>query len=89
MVEKKSSIAGIDGCPGSDDLKNPKPDYTPCPKCGEDVEIWSDEDKAVCDECGGTVSKEGALSCLEWCEQAVECVGQEKYDEYMSKKKKD
>lgn len=81
-------MAGIDGCPGADDIKNPKLDYVKCPKCREDVEVWSDEDSGLCDNCGGTVTHEGALSCLEWCDKAAECVGEERYREYMDKKKK-
>lgn len=88
MSDKKSSAVGIDGCPGSADIKNPKPSYVSCPKCGEDVEVWSDEVAGVCDSCGGTVTHEGALSCLEWCDKAVDCVGEEKYREYMDRKKK-
>ncbi len=34
------------------------PDEMQCTKCGEPVEIWSDEPEAKCDACGEMVSKD-------------------------------
>jgi len=86
-MDDKKSVTGVHGCPGADDIKNPKPSYIPCPKCGGDVEVWSGEEQTVCDECGGTVTQEGALACLEWCEKAEECVGGGKYRKYLEQNK--
>ena len=67
-------------CPGSDSLRNPRPEEFPCPACGEMVEIWSDEEEARCPACGGTVARELPPSCLAWCARARDCLGPEKYD---------
>lgn len=53
-----------------------------CPKCGEIVEIASIDESAVCDNCGFTIFND-TLNCAMWCEYAVECFGQEKYDQIM------
>ncbi len=36
----------------------PLPGEIEC-RCGAAVEIWSDEDEAVCDACGATVFQDG------------------------------
>jgi DNA-directed RNA polymerase subunit RPC12/RpoP len=46
----------VDKCPGSTGV--PKPSYRKCPKCGAQVEIWSDEEKTKCPKCGATLHKE-------------------------------
>lgn len=33
----------------------PTPMEEQCPHCGQDIEIWSDEDQAACKECGRTL----------------------------------
>ncbi len=70
-------------CPGARFLRQPKPQIIPCPSCGEEVEIWSDEVRGFCRKCGRTVLKNAAASCLDWCEHARECVGAEAYETYM------
>jgi len=70
-------------CPGARFLRQPKPQIIPCPSCGEEVEIWSDEIRGFCRNCGRTVLKDAAASCLDWCEHARECVGAGTYDTYM------
>ncbi|HOO77219.1 MAG TPA: hypothetical protein PLZ73_04950 [bacterium] len=67
-------------CPGSAPIKNPQPDEIICPTCGEETEIWSDEEEAVCPSCGRTVYRELGPSCLKWCASARECLGPAKYD---------
>jgi len=47
------------------------------------VEIWTDEIRGVCSNCGRRMFREGAMSCLEWCKFAQECVGEATYDRYM------
>jgi predicted RNA-binding Zn-ribbon protein involved in translation (DUF1610 family) len=70
-------------CPGAKFLRQPKPEIFACPSCGEEVEIWSDEIRGVCSNCGRTVFREGTMSCLEWCKFAQDCVGEATYDRYM------
>ena len=47
------------------------------------MEIWTDEVRGVCLNCGRAVFRDGYMSCLEWCKFAQECVGEETYDRYM------
>ncbi|MBI5189156.1 MAG: hypothetical protein HZA22_00580 [Nitrospirae bacterium] len=36
---------------------SPSPTVLGCPGCSEEVEVWSDEDAAVCPSCGREVRK--------------------------------
>jgi hypothetical protein len=72
----------MERCPGSRLLRQPKPEVFTCPSCGKEVEIWSDEFKARCRNCGKPVYRSGAMSCLEWCAMAEECVGAQVYDSF-------
>ncbi len=77
----------IFNCPGSEKFKQPAADMVKCPNCGEEVEIWSDEAKAICPKCKGAVARLENQSCLDWCKFARECVGSDIYDKYMKDKK--
>ncbi|MBI4321933.1 MAG: hypothetical protein HY675_25850 [Chloroflexi bacterium] len=67
-------------CPGSTSLKSPMPEYTPCPNCGEEVEIWTDEIKTTCSNCKTTVFKDRKMSCIDWCQFAKDCFGEVEYN---------
>ena len=69
-------------CPGAKILRRPQPEMFDCPSCGEEVEIWTDEIRGKCLNCGQTVFRDGFMSCLEWCKFAQDCVGEEAYDRY-------
>lgn len=73
-------------CPGAKMVRQPKPEMFPCPRCGEEVEIWSDELRGTCPSCGTTVLRDGTVSCLDWCKFGKECVGEESYNKYMKNK---
>jgi len=73
-------------CPGAKFMRQPKPEFFTCPKCGEEVEIWSDEIAGACPKCKQKVMKDGNMSCLEWCKYAEDCVGTEIYEKYMKDK---
>jgi len=60
-------------CPGLSQFMRPAPSYLKCPKCGADVEIWSDEEEARCLTCGMVVCRGRVQSCLDWCEYADKC----------------
>jgi predicted RNA-binding Zn-ribbon protein involved in translation (DUF1610 family) len=61
-------------CPGIKKFVRPVPAYFPCPNCGGNVEIWSDEDTGICDSCNKEVSRPTKeQSCLDWCEYADKC----------------
>lgn len=55
-------------CPGSDVEITVKS----CPKCGEEVELFTGESKVKCSSCGTLVHREKA-SCIEWCPGARQC----------------
>jgi hemerythrin-like domain-containing protein/DNA-directed RNA polymerase subunit RPC12/RpoP len=71
-------------CPGSRTIKEPRPEYINCSNCGKEVEIWTDELKATCRNCGTKVFRAQQASCIEWCPHAKECVGPEVYERLMS-----
>ena len=70
-------------CPGAKVLRQPQPEMFDCPSCGDEVEIWTDEIRGVCHNCGRAVFRDGYMSCLEWCKYGQDCVGEEAYDRYM------
>lgn len=66
-------------CPGSEEIRRPAPEYLKCPKCQSEVEIWTDEKVAECENCGTKVSRDRDNLCINWCDMAEKCVGTEKY----------
>jgi hypothetical protein len=38
-------------CPGDDPVKKHHPEYFICPKCGAEVEMWSDKESSKCSKC--------------------------------------
>jgi len=57
-----------------------------CPNCGYQVELFSDEIKVSCPNCGGAVYQEVMPSCIDWCPAAEECVGPEKWQQLQKEK---
>ncbi len=70
-------------CPGSQSFSQPHPEFINCPFCNAEVEIWTDENKAICPKCKKDITRELQESCLEWCKYAKECVGTDKFEEFM------
>ena len=49
-------------------------DLVICPNCGEEIEIWSDEDSGFCLDCNAEWTKpDKDVSCLDYCEYADTC----------------
>lgn len=69
-------------CPGSSSFAQPKIEVVPCPDCGADVEIWSDEATGQCPSCSRAVIRTATQSCVDWCRYARECLGDEKFRQY-------
>lgn len=42
-------------CPSGDGSENLKLLLIPCPSCGSEIEMFSDEEEAVCEDCGSEV----------------------------------
>ena len=45
-------------CPRTDPTVKSAPELHPCPKCGEELEIWTDEKSATCPSCNAKVTRE-------------------------------
>lgn len=73
-------------CPGSQSFSQPHPESIQCPSCDAEVEIWSDEVKATCSECGKVFMREGEQTCLDWCRYTKECLGDDLYVKFMKNK---
>lgn len=48
----KDERTGYREKPACAELNAPFPEFVTCPKCGEDVEIWTDEEETHCLLCG-------------------------------------
>jgi hypothetical protein len=77
-----------EGCPGSAEIRSPKPEDIRCQKCGEKIEIWSDEPETECKKCGHLNARPIGTSCIEWCAYAKECVGSDKLEKLLKAAKK-
>jgi ribosomal protein S27AE len=66
----------IDRCPGAANIRTPSLTVKKCPRCGAEIEIFSNEVSASCGSCGLVVYNDQA-SCIRWCRYAEECVGPE------------
>jgi predicted RNA-binding Zn-ribbon protein involved in translation (DUF1610 family) len=72
----------VNQCPGATNIRMPRLEVKNCPKCGEEIEIFSNESSAKCSKCGLMIYND-LLSCVEWCEYAKECVGENTYEKVM------
>ena len=53
-----------------------------CPNCGHEIELFSIDTQMPCEHCG-FVADNDTLSCVQWCEHARKCVGDEMYEQMM------
>jgi len=67
-------------CPGQDH-RNLRVELYRCPNCQTEVEIFSDETKVKCYNCGTMVYKERLPSCIDWCASARQCLGEQRWQE--------
>ena len=67
-------------CPGQNP-RNLRAALYKCPNCGAEVEIFSDEMRVKCGECGEYVYRERIPSCIDWCASARQCLGEERWKE--------
>lgn len=54
-----------------------------CPQCGNLIEMFSIDTQMPCEHCG-FVAYNDTLSCVQWCEHAKKCVGEEMYNQMMA-----
>ncbi|MEM2904632.1 MAG: phosphohydrolase [Candidatus Bathyarchaeia archaeon] len=63
-------------CPGALNLRL---DVVLCPECGSELELFTDEYKTTCQNCGKVVFRDLA-ACIDWCPYARKCLAErEKY----------
>lgn len=53
-----------------------------CPNCGQMIEMFSIDTQMPCEHCG-FVAYNDTLSCVQWCQYAKQCVGEEMYEQMM------
>jgi len=53
-----------------------------CPQCGNVIELFSVDTEVTCEHCG-FVAYNDTLSCVQWCQYAKQCVGEEMYERMM------
>ena len=70
----------IEGCQGKP--RTPTLHEKTCPRCGNIIEIFSIDTEVACDNCG-FIAYNDTLSCVQWCEYARKCVGDEMYEQMM------
>jgi anaerobic ribonucleoside-triphosphate reductase len=68
-----------DKCPGTKTILMPTIKLKTCPQCKEEVEVVSTDLKTKCPKCGFVIFNDVA-SCVQWCQYARECVGDELYE---------
>ena len=74
-------------CPGSQQYKQPTPEFYTCPSCHGEIEIWSDEVEVECENCGTPFSRERVQGCIDHCEMARECLGDALYQKMLGRTK--
>ena len=73
----------LDHCPGAANLRTPTLSIKKCPRCGEEVEVFSNDVSVTCSTCGFVVYKD-IMTCVQWCKYAEVCVGEETYKKIMA-----
>ena len=76
----------LDHCPGAANLRTPTISVRKCPRCGEEVEVFSNDVSVTCSNCGFVVFND-ILTCVQWCRYAKECVGEDTYHKIMARMK--
>ena len=70
----------LGGCQGKP--KTPTIQEKICPQCGSVIELFSIDTQMACEKCG-FIAYNDTLSCVQWCQYAKQCVGEEMYDHLM------
>ena len=70
----------IEGCQGKP--RTPTIHEKICPNCGHEIELFSIDTQVACENCG-FIAYNDTLSCVQWCQYARKCVGDEMYEKMM------
>ena len=71
----------MEGCQGKP--RTPTIHEKICPQCGSIIELFSIDTQMACEKCG-FIAYNDTLSCVQWCEYARKCVGDEMYEQMMA-----
>ncbi len=66
----------FEGCQGRP--RTPEILEKTCPNCGALIEMFTIDTEMACEKCG-FVAYNDTLSCVQWCQYAKQCVGEEMY----------
>jgi hypothetical protein len=80
IIRTKGGIHMLDGCQGKP--RTPTIIEKICPQCGHEIELFSIDTQMPCEHCG-FVAYNDTLSCVQWCQYAKKCVGEEMYEHLM------
>ncbi len=69
----------MEGCQGKKDITI---EEKTCPRCGHPIEIFSVDVSVKCEHCGFEIYND-TLNCVQWCQYARKCVGDEMYESLM------
>ena len=70
----------LEGCQGKP--RTPTIIEKICPNCGSEIEMFSIDTQMPWEKCG-FVAYNDTLSCVQWCQYAKQCVGEEMYNRMM------
>lgn len=70
----------MEGCQGRP--RTPEILEKTCPQCGRQIELFSTDTEARCESCGFVVYND-TLHCVQWCQYAKQCVGEDLYENMM------
>ncbi len=65
-------------CPGQD-KRNLQIENVRCRFCSYEAEIFSDENKIRCPNCKNEIIKTKLPACVDWCQSARECLGEQRW----------
>ena len=71
----------FEGCQGRP--RTPEILEKTCPNCGALIEMFTIDTEMACEKCG-FVAYNDTLSCVQWCQYAKQCVGEEMYQAMMA-----
>ena len=69
----------FEGCQGKRDIEIFE---KICPRCGHMIEIFSVDVSMKCEHCGFEIYND-TLNCVQWCQYARKCVGDDAYEHFM------
>jgi hypothetical protein len=77
-------------CPGAEKIKRIEIIDVTCPHCHKKgtASVAGFENDFACESCGEIIQRDLPESCIEKCPVGSECVGKERYQEYMKGRKK-